>query len=85
MTGVNTIMTGVNTNMTGVNTNMTGVNTNMTGVNTIMTGVNTTMTTSSVCWAGGFTPNILHPNAAYCTNPALVYPFISRGAPHQTT
>jgi hypothetical protein len=37
------------------------------------------------CVAGGYPPNVLQPTAAYCTNPALDSPFISRGAPHQTT
>jgi hypothetical protein len=36
---------------------------------------------SSFCGAGGIPPNALQPTDAYCTNPALAYPFISRGAP----
>jgi hypothetical protein len=29
-------------------------------------------------------PNALQPTEAYCTNPALTSPFISRGDPRQT-
>jgi hypothetical protein len=37
-----------------------------------------------LCGAGGYPPNVLQHTEAYCTNPDLVSPFISRGAPHQT-
>jgi hypothetical protein len=33
--------------------------------------------------AGGYPPNVLQRFATYCTNPALVSPFISRGTPRQ--
>jgi hypothetical protein len=36
-----------------------------------------------LCGAGGYPPNVLQPFETYCTNPALVSPFISRGAPRQ--
>jgi hypothetical protein len=38
-----------------------------------------------LCGAGGYPPNVLQPTEAYCTNPTLVSPFISRGAAYQTT
>jgi hypothetical protein len=38
-----------------------------------------------LCGAGSYPPNVLQPTEAYCTNPALVPPFISRGAPLETT
>jgi hypothetical protein len=34
-----------------------------------------------LCGAGGYPPNVLQPFETYCTNPVLVSPFISRGAP----
>jgi hypothetical protein len=38
-----------------------------------------------LCGAGGYPPNVLQHTEAYCTNPALVSPLISRGSPHQMT
>jgi hypothetical protein len=39
---------------------------------------------SSSVWDRRDAPNVLQPTEAYCTNPALGSPVISRGAPHQT-
>jgi hypothetical protein len=36
-----------------------------------------------LCEAGDYQPNVLQPFEIYCTNLALVPPFISRGAPRQ--
>jgi hypothetical protein len=42
------------------------------------------VSSSSFCGAGGIPPSALQPFEAYCVNPALVPPFISRGTGHQT-
>jgi hypothetical protein len=37
-----------------------------------------------LCGVGGYPPNVLQSTEAYCINPTLGSPFISRDAPHQT-